>query len=163
MNWGLSGLIRLSIAFCLIENYTAPETSFHAKADIKSPVSIRTAKSLKLGLKGWNFPLASLSSNSLQWNWFGLSNSLHFSAFTLSLSLSLYISLSTSRSNPNSQSATLQIKLRFDLSYASIHESWFRVSRPNSATLIKIKIRFSLISLSYKLDFSQVFFVFSAL
>ena len=114
MNWGLSGLIRLSIAFCLIENYTAPETSFHAKADIKSPVSIRTAKSLKLGLKGWNFPSASLSSNSLQWNWFGLSNSLHFSAFTLSLSLSLSISLSLP-AGPTLTASQLPFKSNSDL------------------------------------------------
>ena len=89
-----------------------------------------------------------------------LSNSLVFSAFTghnfhaqmplYSLTLfslhshTLSLSLST---RPNSQSATLQIKLRFDLSNTSGHESQFRVSRLYSATpiLIKIKIRFSIL------------------
>ena len=49
------------------------------------------------------------------------------------------------------RSTILQIKLRFDLSHASGHESWFRVSRLYLATptLIKIKIRFSIFLLTW--------------
>ena len=110
----------------------------------------------------------------LKFHSFHAKENLHLKIQNASLYFSLHFTLSLSLStHPNSQSATLQIKLRFSLSYDFGHESWFRfrVSRLYSATLIKIKIRFSillltrlrlkveilstLISLSYKLVFSK--------
>ena len=94
---------------------------------------------------------------------------------------SLSLSLSFSLYPPQQLVSYPSNQTHISLSHASSHESWFKVSRLYSATLIKIKIKFSillltrlrlkvetlstLISLSYKLFFSKcsLFSLFSSL